>query len=92
MPSKTRCFVSFIETKNFDEALVESISPVAASLLATPECNEGGCEAFDVAHAASLHLYRAAHKGTIAQRKSPRQIRRTADADAFVGGNIENRA
>src|SRR5215216_5363349 len=35
--------------------------------------------------------YRSAHEGTTAQRKSPRQMRRTADADAFVRHNIESR-
>ena len=39
-----------------------------------------------------LQLCRAAHEAAIAQRKSPRKMRRAADADAFVCDNIESRA
>ena len=39
-----------------------------------------------------LQLYRAAKEWTIAQRESPRQMRRTADADTFVRYNIETHA
>src|SRR4030095_12854653 len=35
MPSKTRCLVLFIGTKNFDEAECESMNPVAASVRET---------------------------------------------------------
>jgi hypothetical protein len=73
--------VSFIETKNFDEARIESMD-VAVALWAARALRT----------AKRLQLYRAAHERTTAQRKSPRQMRRTADADAFVGYNIESRA
>jgi hypothetical protein len=73
--------VSFIETKNFDEARIESMD-VAAAL----------CAARALRTAKRLQFYRTAHERTTAQRKSPRQMRRAADAYAFVCHNIESRA
>ena len=66
--------------ENFDEQMRESMD-VAASL----------CEALSVAPRRRLQLYRSAHEGAAAQRKSPRQMRRAADANAFVRHNIESR-
>jgi len=43
-------------------------------------------------NAFQLGRYRSAHERTSAQRKSPRQMRRATDADAFVCHNIESRA
>ena len=39
-----------------------------------------------------LQLYRSTYERAAAQSKSPRQMRRTADTDAFVRHNIESRA
>ena len=46
----------------------------------------------DGGQAPPLPFYRPAHEGTTAQRKSPWQMRRAADADAFVRHDIESRA
>jgi hypothetical protein len=73
--------VSFIETKNFDEARIESMDVAAALWVARA-----------LRTAKRLQFYRAADERTTAQRKSPRQMRRAADADAFVCHNIESHA
>jgi hypothetical protein len=71
----------FIETKNFDEARIESMD-VAAALWAARVLRT----------AKRLQFCRAAHERTTAQRKSPRQMRGAPDAYAFVCHNIESRA
>ena len=43
-------------------------------------------------NAFQLGRYRSAHERTSAQRKSPRQMRRATDANAFVCHDIESRA
>jgi hypothetical protein len=69
----------FIETKNFDEARIES-TDVAAALLAARALRT----------AKRLQFYCSTYELASAQRKSPRQMRRAADADAFVRYNIES--
>ena len=45
-----------------------------------------------VAKIGVLQLNRSTHEGTIAQSKSPRQMRGAADADAFIRHDVERRA
>jgi hypothetical protein len=72
----------FIEGKNFDEARIESMKVAAVHL--------NGHAAGDSGQ--SPLPWRPAHKLAAGQRKSPRQMRRATDADAFVRYNFQTPA
>jgi hypothetical protein len=70
--------------RNFDEAYCESITRRRRAALQDSLGVRRGLSIY-----ALLRPDGTAHERTSAQCKPPRQIRRAADADAFVGNNIE---